>query len=161
MSPVSKRHRSPGKRAPAQQARWSGSQAKSCSPRSSLHLLLLPMPLRALKLRGRGPLPLGAPPSAPAPPSTPSPAGGDCGGGGARERWAAKRLWALGRRGCLARARRPLGGNLRPAAWEGRGGTGRDGGAEVGRGGEEQGLFKHVRLEEVGSCGRVCVYLAP
>ena len=148
MSPVSKRHRSPATQAPAQQARWSGSQAKSCSPRSSLHLLLLPVPLRALKLRGRGPLPLGAPPSAPAPPSTPSPAGGDCGGDGAGERWAAKRCWALGRRGCLTCARRPLRGNWRPAA-------------RVGRGGEEQGLFKHVRLKEVGSCGRVCVYLAP
>lgn len=54
MSPVSKRHRIPGKRAPAQQARWSGSQAESCSPRSSLHLLL-PVPPRALKLRGRVP----------------------------------------------------------------------------------------------------------
>lgn len=124
-SPVSKRRRSLGTRAPAQQAGGSESQAKSCSPRSSLHLLLPPVPLRAPKLRGRGPLPLGAPPSAPAPPSTPSPAGGDCGGGGARERWAAKRRWALGRRGCLTRARRPLRGNLRPAARVGRGGTGR------------------------------------
>lgn len=37
--------------------------------------------------------------------------------------------------------------------------TGRAGGrAEVGRDRLEQGLFKHVRLEEVGSCGRVwCV----
>lgn len=75
---------------------------------------------------------------------------------GAGERWAARRRQALGRRRGCGGARRPLRGNLRPAAQ-----AGQAGGAEPGRGREAQGLFKHVRLEEVGSCGRVCVCLAP
>lgn len=91
-------------------------KAKSCSPRSWFHLLQPPpLPQRAQKLRARGPLPLSAPPSAPASPSTPSPAGGDCVGGG-WERWVAGWRWALGRRRRCSCARRPLRGNLRPAA---------------------------------------------